>query len=196
MHGSFCRWALLGSLALLSACKGWQFPLSAGQSIIRCYSRVGASDEELKQALQAVWDKFPENRVDSATIERIRSMTRTRNLNNVPAVPSGPVTPADVAAFFHTVRTYSYEGKPIVEESWMLKTANDLAVCYIDVANCGFNCDVCLTAGMFLPPVRPGMNNEYSVKERAQLQTWFEQDILLKVADKVRAARQRKAASK
>ena len=107
----------------------------------------------------------------------------------MPAVPSGPVTPADVAAFFHTVRTYSYAGKSIVKESWILKTANDSAVCYIDVANCGFNCDVCLTAGMFLPPVRPGMNNEYSVKERAQMQTWFEQDILLKVADEVRAAR-------
>ena len=96
-----------------------------------------------------MWDKYPENRVDSATIERIRAMTRAENPSYMPALPSGPVIPADVSAFFHTVRTFSYEGKSIIQESWVLLTANKLAVCYIDVANCGFNCDVCLTAGMF-----------------------------------------------
>ena len=51
-------------------------------------------------------------------------------------------------------------------------------------------------AGMFLPPVRLGMNTEYTVQERAQLQTWFAEDVLPKLAAEVRATRQQKAALK
>ena len=49
---------------------------------------------------------------------------------------------------------------------------------------------------MFLPPTRPGMNSQYSVIERAQLEAWFEQDILPKIYVEVRKARQRKSAKK
>lgn len=47
-----------------------------------------------------------------------------------------------------------------------------------------------------LPPTRPGMNSQYSVIERAQLEAWFEQDILPKIYVEVRKARQRKSAKK
>ena len=183
------RWALFG-LVLLSGCKGWQFPLSAGPSIIRCYSRVGASSSELKQAMQAVWDKYPENRVDSATLEQLRVIERAERNGFSPPVPSEPVSRAEVANAFH--RQGQTGGH---WETWVLKTAGNESICYLSIANCSnasSRCDICFMAARFLPPTaRAADNTGFSVKERAQLQTWFEQDILRKIAVEVRDARLR-----
>ena len=128
--------------------------------------------------------------MDSVTLEKLRVVERAERTSFTPPVPSGPVTPADVAAYFHSVEVFSYEGKQLVRESWILKTAGNSAICFLKIANCGISCDVCLSASTFLPPTaRGGLNTEYSVKERAQLETWFEEDVLRKITEEVKLTR-------
>ncbi|GGG39745.1 hypothetical protein GCM10011378_15030 [Hymenobacter glacieicola] len=143
-----------------------------------------ASEAEIRYALHLLWERYPENRITAADI---REMSLFYNANG-----------------YHYDTINSQTGKPITEESvfesqlkgnykkprygWVLKTANNKAICYTEVANAN---DLCLSSVTLLPISKPGGNWELTREERARAQTWVEEDILVKLKALILETRKR-----
>ena len=170
--------------------RGMTFPLSAGSSVIKCYSRLHASEAELDSALQQLWHKYPENRISSADLKLIRQAFRGSRyrVDSLDSESSQLLTERNV---FKRRQKGSYTHKP-VRFTWGLKSANGRAIYSLSTANCGVitsNCDLCLVSALFLPITKPGGNWELSRQERIDAEVWFEEDILVKMRQLIKAAR-------
>lgn len=161
--------------------QGWTPPLAAGNSVVRCYSRVDADEAEIEQALQQVWQHYPQNRYDSTIIRFVRAARRQQTPSNDPT-PEEPLL-TEAQAFKHL--RYP-AGTPHNQPLWTLKAANGRVLYTLAIANCGedgVHCGLCIEDITLLPPTIPLRRGSWNLtrQERADAERWFEQDILVKL---------------
>ena len=183
--------SLLLSTVLLWSCadsykplKGWTFPLSAGSPVIHCYSRLMASEAEIRYALHLLWERYPENRITAADVRAMSAFYNASGYHYDTINHRTDKLLTQKAVFESPIKgTYK---KP--RYSWGLKTANSKAICAMEIANVN---DLCLSSVTLLPITKPSGNWQLTREERARAMTWFEEDILVKLQALIRETRKR-----
>ena len=197
----FCIHGLLLGITALVSCagsrspfKGWTFPLTPGESVLRCYSRLRASEIEIDSALQKLWLNYPANRITNEDLRKIRRAFNP-SPDSINHATGKVITERD--AFKHQ-RKEPYKE---VRYTWGIKSAKGKVIFSLDIANCASlgntsNCDLCLVSALFIPIAKPAGNSQLSRQERADAEIWFEEDIMMKLRELILEARRNSHNSK
>ncbi|WP_320054350.1 hypothetical protein [uncultured Acetobacteroides sp.] len=155
--------------------------ISAGDTVVRCYSRLYADEKKVVKELNDFWEKYPENRVDGSTIRKIQKVYPRMFVANIFVDTSSS----------GCVQSYVFKSVTVNEdfkrEEWYVKSADGRMVFIVDIANKGewingFNCDLCLMRVLFMDKVNLNFRNwELSSKEKKDARATFENDVLVKL---------------
>lgn len=152
----------------------------SGDGTLRCYSRLVSDSTIVRKTLYEFWNKYPENRLDEATLLKLEKFAPNRfkgktfidssKCNNCRSV----------------LRSYVRNGDFQMEE-WYIKSSNNEMVFRLGIANVGawingFTCDLCLKYVMYLDEREEGFKNwELSKGRKKHAREVFEKDVLPKL---------------
>ncbi|MFN5919836.1 MAG: hypothetical protein ACK45I_00905 [Bacteroidota bacterium] len=161
-------------------CLGFGSCLSAGDTVLRCYSRLYVNEAEAIQLLDKFWLKHPENRVDERTVAIIEKNTPLK----IDKVVFIDTTICDTCrSIFKLTNTFEdYE-----KNYWWIKSTDGVMVFEVVIGNKyswtnRFTSDLCVKSVLFTDNVSTNfMNWELTPDQKRKAKKTFEKDILLKL---------------
>jgi hypothetical protein len=134
----------------------------------------------VRKSLYSLWDKYPENRVDEATILKIEKY--------FPKIFKDEVfIDTSLCSNCRSVLRSYVKLKDFERENWYIKSSNNEMVFCLTIANVGawingYTCDLCLRYVMYLDePEKNFKSWELSKERKRHAKEVFEKDILYKL---------------
>jgi hypothetical protein len=164
----------------LILCLGFESCLSAGDTVLRCYSRLYVNEAETIQLLDKFWFKHPENRVDEQTVAIIEKNTPLK-IEKVAFIDS---TNCDTCRCIFKITNTA---KDYEKTYWWIKSTDGDMVFEVVIANKyswfnGFTSDLCVKYVLIMDKVSANfMNWQLSPEQKRKAKKTFEKDILLKL---------------
>lgn len=154
--------------------------LSAGDTVLRCYSRLYVNEAETIQLLDKFWLKHPENRVDEQTVAIIEKNTPLK-VEKVAFIDSSNCnTCRCIFKITNTAKDYE-------KTYWWVKSTDGDMVFRVDIANKyswfnGFTSDLCVMDVLFMDKASANfMNWQLTSAQKRKAKSTFENDILQKL---------------
>ncbi|WP_320052075.1 hypothetical protein [uncultured Acetobacteroides sp.] len=155
--------------------------ISAGDTVIKCYSRLYVNDKVMIKRLNYFWERYPENRLDSSIISKIQ-LIHHKMFSEFIFIDTSFNGHNQQYVFQKTTVNKDYK-----RDEWYIKSTDNRMIFIVDIANKGewingFNCDLCLVRVLFMNKINLNFRNwELSSEEKKDAKATFEKDVLDKL---------------
>ncbi len=157
----------------------------AGDGTLRCYSRLYSNPQKVKLAIMAMWNLYPENRVDELSIRKIEK--------HYPNLFQGQ-TFIDTSQCETCRSILKSESKKLeyLNDEWYVKSSDGNMIFRLDIANInewtnGFNCDICIKYVIFMDKAEQNfLSWQLSKEQQIMAKKTFENDILIKLKQTIK----------